>query len=188
GRRCALRAGWRTPARSWGPPARRRSHRRRGPWPRARAARTATARRARRRARRRRLQAATQTRIPTTVDGRLRTEDATPMSVLYLASSVVRLGHQTIEQVRVDIAAGEDCDRDLALHVDLAREECRERGRAARLHHQLELTEGKGDRRGDLLVAHGDAGADQRALDGERHFTGRLRHQDRKSTRLNSSH
>src|SRR5262249_2945113 len=117
GRRCALRAGSRTPARSWGPPGRCRSHRRRGPWPRARAARTAIARRARRRARRRRLRAATQTRIPTTVDGRLRTEDATPMSVLWLASSVVRLRHQTIEQAHDDIAAAENRDRHLALLV-----------------------------------------------------------------------
>src|SRR5262249_46849468 len=52
-----------------------------------------------------------------------------------------------------------------------------ERGRAARFDHQLELTKGEGDRGGDLLVAHGGAGADQRAVDGEGHFAGRLRHQ-----------
>ena len=33
----------------------------------------------------------------------------------------------------------------------------RERDRAARLDHQLELAEGKGDRGGHLLVAHGGA-------------------------------
>src|SRR5262249_61026913 len=38
----------------------------------------------------------------------------------YLLGRWVRSRHQPIEQLRIDIAAGEDRDRDLALHVDLA--------------------------------------------------------------------
>src|SRR5262249_20902635 len=63
GRRRALRAGSRIRARSWGPRARRRSPRHRGPWPRATAAGTAIAPRAPRRARRRRPRAATQRKM-----------------------------------------------------------------------------------------------------------------------------
>src|SRR6188768_3303366 len=61
------------------------------------------------------------------------------------------LGHQTIEQFRIDIAAREDRDSDLALHVDLARQQRGQRDRATRLDDKLELAKGKSDRSRHLL-------------------------------------
>src|SRR5262245_21070773 len=84
---------------------------------------------------------------------------------------------QSIEQLGIDVAAGEHGDRDLALDVDLARKQRGERDRAARLHHQLELAESEGHGGGDLLVADRGALPDQGAVDLEGELTRRLRHQ-----------
>src|SRR5215470_4948884 len=85
--------------------------------------------------------------------------------------------HQAREQLRIDIAAGEHGDRNLVLHVDLAGQQRREPDRAARLDHQLELAESEGDRARDVLVACGNAIADESAIDLKRQLARRLRHQ-----------
>src|SRR6266581_4043202 len=84
---------------------------------------------------------------------------------------------QVLEQRRVHIATGQDRDGDLAAHVDLSRQQRGERDRAARLDHEFELAEREGDRGGDLGIADGDALADQRAIDRERHLSRHARQQ-----------
>src|SRR5262249_44291227 len=71
-----------------------------------------------------------------------------------LAQPTPELGlyHEAVEQVRIDIAAGQDGDHDLARDVDLARHQRRETYCATRLHHELEIVEGKGHRSCDLLI------------------------------------
>src|SRR5262245_52618461 len=84
---------------------------------------------------------------------------------------------QLVEQLGIDIAAGEHRDGDLALDVYLAREQRRERDRTAGLDNELELAECKRDRLRDLLIADGGTVADQCAVDLEGELTRGLRHQ-----------
>src|SRR5262245_40164605 len=84
---------------------------------------------------------------------------------------------EPIKQLRIDVAPGEDRDRDLALHIDLAREERGKGSRTAGLHHQLELAESKCNGRGHFLIADSGTGSHQFAVDGKSQLARRLRHQ-----------
>src|SRR6516162_8726054 len=87
------------------------------------------------------------------------------------------LRYQATEQLRIDIAAGQDCRGDLALYVDLSRQQRGQSHRPSWLDHELELAECKGNCRADFLVAHRRPFSDKGAIDGEGQLTGRLRHQ-----------
>src|SRR5947208_1468778 len=60
---------------------------------------------------------------------------------------------QTMEQVAVDITAGEHRNRDFPRDVDPAGKQGRKRHRATRLDHELQLPKRKRDRARDFLVA-----------------------------------
>ena len=68
-----------------------------------------------------------------------------------------------MKQLGVDVAAGQHRDHDLALDVELAREQRRKPDGAAGLDHELQLAERKRDRAADLVVARDDALADEPA-------------------------
>ena len=84
---------------------------------------------------------------------------------------------QPVEQLGVDIAAGQHRDHDLALDVELAGEQRRKPDGAAGLDHQLELAERERDRAADLVVAGEHALPDQPAVDLPGDDAGRLGHQ-----------
>src|SRR5205809_2410151 len=77
------------------------------------------------------------------------------------------LRHEPKKHLRIDVAAGEDRNHDLAPDVEAARHQRRERNRAARLDHEFQFTKRKADRGGDFLVGRNDTLADQRAIDRE---------------------
>ena len=74
------------------------------------------------------------------------------------------LSDQPGEQVGVHIAAGQNGDGDFVAHVDLAGHERRERARAARLDHELQLGKRESNGGGDFLVARHDAGVDPQSM------------------------
>src|SRR5262245_59269121 len=67
------------------------------------------------------------------------------------------LRHQAMKQVRIDVAAGQDGDRDLALDVDLAGHQGGEPDGAAGLDDELEIVEGERHRPPHLLIARRDS-------------------------------
>src|SRR5262249_47131789 len=82
-----------------------------------------------------------------------------------------------MKKLRIDIAAGEHCHRDLALHADLSREQRGKRGCTAGLNHELELAEGKRDCGTDFRIAYCGAFSHQFAINRECELARRLRHQ-----------
>src|SRR6266403_1122610 len=81
------------------------------------------------------------------------------------------------EQIRIDIAAGENDDDVLAAGVDAAGQEGGEADRAARLDHELQLAKCKPNRGADFGVGGGDALRQKPAVDGEGEFAGDRGHQ-----------
>src|SRR5579859_427299 len=94
-----------------------------------------------------------------------------------LAFQYPALRDQFGEQVRIDIAAGENDHDRLVPRVDFAREQCGETDRAARLDHELQFAKRKGHRGANLLVGGGDGAGEQFSVDRERDFARHLRHQ-----------
>src|SRR6266481_4787701 len=81
-------------------------------------------------------------------------------------------GDQLGEQIRVDIATGEDDDDVLALDVDPAGEQGGETDGAAGLDHELQLAIGERNRGADFRVGGRHALCQQLAVDRKRHLAG----------------
>src|SRR5258707_12975842 len=78
--------------------------------------------------------------------------DANISCILRLSSEEAGSGDQFREQIRVDIASGENDDDVLAACVDAAGQKGGEADRGARLGHELHLAKCKPDRGADVPI------------------------------------